>query len=87
MRSYNSFLTTNNASQIIEIYKKNNLNYTINKYINKKEILSLIPFLKNDKKNNDEKINFIFLKRIGETTMPNNHKLSIEELKKNIKKY
>ena len=73
--------------QIIEIYKKNNLNYTINKYINKKEILSLIPFLKNDKKNNDEKINFIFLKRIGETTMPNNHKLSIEELKKNIKKY
>ena len=44
-----------------------------------------MPYLKNDKKNNDEKINFILLNRIGKTTMPNKYKISINELKKNIK--
>ena len=29
-----------------------------------KEIKKLIPFLKNDKKNNDNKINFILLKKL-----------------------
>ena len=70
---------------LTEIYTENNLNYTFNKYKNPKKINSLIPYLKNDKKNNDEKINFILLNRIGKTTMPNKHKISINELKKNIK--
>ncbi|MBD1150037.1 3-dehydroquinate synthase [Pelagibacterales bacterium SAG-MED29] len=70
---------------LMEIYTENNLNYTFNKYKNPKKINSLIPYLKNDKKNNDEKINFILLNRIGKTTMPNKHKISINELKKNIK--
>ena len=42
----------------------------------------LIPYLKNDKKNNDNKINFILLKKIGSTTLPNKNKISIEKLKK-----
>jgi len=71
---------------LMEIYKSNNLNYTFNKYKNAKEINGLIPYLKNDKKNNDEKINFILLNRIGKTTMPNKHKISINELKKNVKR-
>ena len=71
---------------ILEIYKKNNLEYTFKKYNNSREISSLIPYLKNDKKNNDEKINFILLKKIGEVTMPNKHKMSILQLKKVIKK-
>ena len=68
----------------MEIYEKNNLNYTLTKYKNTKQINSLIPYLKNDKKNNDEKINFILLNKIGKTTAPNKYKISINELKKNI---
>ena len=70
---------------LTQLYKKNNLNYTFKKYTKSKEIIKLIPFLKNDKKNNDEKINFILLNKIGKTTMPNKNKTSINELKKNIK--
>ena len=72
--------------QILQIYNNNNLDYTINKFKNTKSVSGLIPYLKNDKKNNDEKINFILLKNIGATTMPNKHKISVNELKKNIKR-
>ena len=72
-------------NQIKEIYEKNDLNYLIEKYLNKQDVMNLIPYLKNDKKNNDEKINFILLKKIGKTTLPSQHKISIKELKKNIK--
>ncbi len=72
--------------QILDIYYNNNLNYTFNKFKNSKNISGLIPYLKNDKKNIDEKINFILLKKIGTTTVPNKYKISINELKKNIKK-
>ena len=44
---------------LVEIYNVNNLNYTFEKYKNLNEVISLIPYLKNDKKNDDEKINFI----------------------------
>ena len=71
--------------ELIEIYKKNNLSYVLKKYKSSKEINNLIPYLKNDKKNNDEKINFILINKIGKTTLPNKHKISINELKKNIK--
>ena len=70
-----------------KIYTENNLNYTLKKYEKSKEVLNLIPYLKNDKKNNDEKINFILLKKIGQTTLPNKYKISINELKKNVKKF
>ena len=36
----------------------------------------------NDKKNNDNKINLVLLKKIGQTTLPNNYKISSSELKK-----
>ena len=42
----------------------------------------LIPYLKNDKKNDDDMINFILLKNIGKTAMPNKSKISINDLKK-----
>mgnify|MGYP001295177191 CR=1 FL=1 len=72
-------------SDILDVYKDNNLNYVFRKYKNPKEIYSLIPYLKNDKKNNDEKINFILINKIGKTTLPNKYKISVNELKKNIK--
>ena len=70
---------------ILNIYEVNNLNYVFRKYNNPKEISSLIPYLKNDKKNNDEKINFILINEIGKTAMPNKNKISINELKRHIK--
>ena len=71
-------------NEIKKIYKDNNLNYTYRKYSKLNSIKNLIPFLKNDKKNNDDKINFILLKKIGKTTLPNKYKISLNYLKKNI---
>ena len=68
--------------QIEDIYFQNNLGYTYKKYSNQNLIKMLIPYLKNDKKNNDNKVNFILLKKIGRTTLPNKNKISIEKLKK-----
>ena len=77
-------LACNAFQYILEIYNSNDLNYILKKYSNSKDIKSLIPFIKNDKKNNDNKINFILLKKIGKTTAPNKFKMSIKNLKKNI---
>ena len=74
-------------NELKDIYKTNNLNYTFDKFKNTKEIINLIPYLKNDKKNNDEKINFILLNKIGKTTTPNKYKISINELKKIIRRF
>ncbi len=71
--------------QIKNIYVKNNLDFTFKKYSNQNSINKLIPYLKNDKKNDDNKINFILLKNIGKTALPNKSKISIKNLK-NISK-
>ena len=70
----------NVIKEIKEIYDNNNLSYTYKKYLNSKDIISLVPYLKNDKKNDDEKINFILLKKIGSTTQPNKFKISTKNL-------
>ena len=41
--------------EIKKIYNNNNLAYTYKKYSNQSSINSLIPYLKNDKKKNDDK--------------------------------
>ena len=64
------------------IYKNNGLSYTFKKYSQHKIVRNLIPYLKHDKKNNDEKINFILLKNIGKADLPNKNKISIHSLKK-----
>jgi 3-dehydroquinate synthase len=69
-------------NEIKKIYDENNLTYTYKKYSKQNLINSLIPFLKNDKKNNDNKINFILLKKIGQTSLPNKYKISLNNLKK-----
>ena len=72
----------NTLKEIAKIYNDNDLTYTIKKYQKFKDINSLIPFLSNDKKNEDKKINFILLKNIGKTTQPGRYKISVKELKK-----
>ena len=46
----------------------------------------LINFMKNDKKNDDKKINLILLKKIGKTSKPGQFKYTPEKLKKDLKK-
>ena len=81
----NKLCSKKTLEELIRIYKLNKIDYVLNNYSTYSQINSLIPFLKNDKKNNDEKINFIFLKKIGKTTLPNQHKISIKTLKKKLK--
>ena len=72
---------------LVKIYNSNNLNYTFEKYKNINKINNLIPYLKNDKKNNDEKINFILLNKIGKAAKPNKYKVAINQLKKDVKQF
>ena len=74
-------------TELLNIYKKNSLNYTYKKYKTKKEIMKLLPYLKNDKKNNDQKINFILLNKIGKTSLPYKNTISLKDLKKLINKF
>ena len=69
-------------NDIVNIYKENNLSYTFKKFSKSKSIKKLLPFLKNDKKNDDKKINFVLLKGIGKTTQPNKNKITLKDLKK-----
>jgi 3-dehydroquinate synthetase len=54
----------------------------INKFFKKKEINKIISFMKKDKKNLNEKINLILIKKIGKTTQPNSFAVNSSEIKK-----
>ena len=54
---------------------------TIKNVSDSKWIRSLIPFLKQDKENDDEKINFLLLKKIGLTDLPGKFKISTTKIK------
>ena len=69
-------------NDIVNIYKENSLSYTLKKFSKSGSIKKLLPFLKNDKKNDDKKINFVLLKAIGKTTQPNKNKITLKDLKK-----
>lgn len=69
-------------NQIKDIYLNNKINYTYEEYSKKSKLNDLIPYLKNDKKNDDDKINFVLLKDIGKPASPNKNKISIKNLKK-----
>ncbi len=69
-------------SELIQIYKSNNLNFKLNKYFKNKDISQILNYMTNDKKNDDEKINFILLKNIGKTTTPGKYKFPVKMVKK-----
>ena len=73
-------------SAIENLYQKYALVKNLNKYLNKKQILKSIKFMKNDKKKDDEKINLILLNSIGKTTPPGYHKYKSTQVEKLIKK-
>ena len=70
-------------NEIIEIYKSNNLSYTFKNH-SQRNVMRLLPYLEQDKKNNDDNINFVLLKKIGKTTPPNKTKISLSNLKKYV---
>lgn len=74
-------------NEIEEIFIKNNLKYKIKSYYKKFEYNKLIKYMANDKKNNDSKINFILLKKIGETCRPNSHKISLNNLERYLNQF
>jgi len=63
-------------------YLSLNLPMKIKKFFKKKEINKIIYFMKKDKKNLNEKINLILIKKIGKTTQPNSFAVNSSEIKK-----
>ena len=59
----------------------------IKKIFKKGEIKRIIHFMKKDKKNTDNKINLILLKKLGKTTKPKKIALNSNEIKKFLNSY
>tara|TARA_B100001093_G_scaffold510543_1_gene576629 strand:- start:170 stop:1264 length:1095 start_codon:yes stop_codon:yes gene_type:complete len=76
----------NTYNEINNLYNKNTLLNKLKKFLKKNEILRSIKFMKNDKKKDDEKVSFIFLKNIGKTTMPGKHKYKVKQIENIVKK-
>ena len=72
--------------EIEKVYKANNLPSALIKYFQKKDFNKIVNYMANDKKNNDNKINLILLKKIGKTTNPREIKMSLDQMKSVIKK-
>jgi len=59
----------------------------IKKTFKKNEVKKIINFMSKDKKNVDEKINLILLKKIGKTTRPEEFSLKGNEIKNFLNSY
>ena len=73
-------------SKIENLYRINNLPKNLNIFFSKKRLDNIVDFMKIDKKNYDNKINLILLKRIGKTTVPGSVRISPKEIKSVLKK-
>ena len=73
-------------SKIENFYRINNLPKNLNIFFSKKRLDNIVDFMKIDKKNYDNKINLILLKRIGKTTVPGSVRISPKEIKSVLKK-
>ena len=74
-----NFLPLRDLLLIKKHYQKLNLPMKLEKFFQKKEINKIIYFMKKDKKNFNEKINLILLKKIGKTIKPN--RININDIK------
>ena len=71
----------NIINEILNIYNKNKINHNLNKFLKLKNFSKLIEFMQNDKKNDNEKINLILLRRIGKLYNPNKFRYTKNEVK------
>ena len=72
-------LSSNDLNLIKRHYISLNLPNKLSKFFKKKEINKIVYFMQSDKKNFNEKINLILLKKIGKATKPNT--FSIDRIK------
>ena len=75
-------LSINDLNLIKTHYLKLNLPMDIKKKFSKKDVNKILNFMKKDKKNLDNKINLILLKKIGKINTINNFKITNNEMKK-----
>ena len=81
--SYKKKLLSRTDLQLIEKHYLNlNLPTSVGKRFKKNEVNKIISFMKKDKKNINEKINLILLKKIGKTTKPNSFSINSNEVKR-----
>ena len=72
----NKFLTKKNYDLIVSHINHLNLSKNLKKFFSKKNIDSILNFMKSDKKNNSNNINLILLKNIGKPVINSNIKIS-----------
>ena len=65
IKTVHDFLSKNDCEKILSHIHELKLNYNLNKYFKKKNINSIIKFMKSDKKNTSSNINLILIKNIG----------------------
>ena len=75
-------LSINDLNLVKKHYEEINLPTKINKIFKKSEISKIVYFMQKDKKNLNEKINLILLKKIGNTAKPGSFKIKGSEIKK-----
>ena len=80
-------LSFKELSLIKKHYKNLKLLMNIEKFFKKNEINKIVHFMKKDKKNTNNKINLILLKKIGRTTMPKEISLKDIEIKNFLNSY
>ena len=80
-------LSKNELFLIKKHYFDLKLSMKINKIFRKKDIKKIVNFMKRDKKNVNDKINLILLKRIGKTTKPRKISLKENEIKNFLDSY
>jgi 3-dehydroquinate synthetase len=80
-------LSFKEVSLIKKHYKNLKLLTNIKKFFKKNEINKIVDFMKKDKKNVSNKINLILLKKIGQTTKPEQISLKDIEIKKFLNSY
>ena len=76
----------NTLDKIETIYETNNLPKNLTSFFSKKGLNKVVNFMEIDKKNYDNKINLILLKRIGKTTNPGDFRISPKEMRSVLKK-
>ena len=83
---FKKICSSNTINQIQSIYDDNFLIKNLSRFIKKDKVLKSLIFMKNDKKKDDDNINFIFLKKIGQTTVPGKYKFKFSQVENIVKK-
>ena len=83
---FNNVCSAKTLYEVEKLYKNFSLIKNLSRHLKKSEILKSIKFMKNDKKKDDEKVNFILLNNIGKTTVPGKYKYKLSQVESLIKK-